>query len=152
MKRWRDRHPEEHRAEVRDYYRRTDAKKAQLVAYRLAHPEVHRAALQRRRARLLEAKGNFTAKEWLALVAAYDCRCAYCGAEGGALHADHRIPLSRGGSNDIANILPACPSCNLRKASTSEREFRVRLANERLRSAEFVVVDWWPAGEIESVG
>jgi hypothetical protein len=28
---------------------------------------------------------------------------------------DHRIPLGRGGSNLIANILPACRRCNRRK-------------------------------------
>ncbi len=150
MQRWRERHPESHRAEVRAYYRRTDAKKIQLAAYQLAHPEVRRVALNRRRARERDAGGAFTAKEWLALVSQHAGRCAYCGATG-PLHADHRTPLSRGGRNDIANILPACPRCNLRKSTSTEREFLVRLANERLRSAEFEVVDWWPASEIQSV-
>ena len=150
MQRWRERHPDAHRAEVRAYYRRTDAKKIQLAAYRLAHPDVRRVAHQRRRARELNAPGHFTTKEWLDLVAAYDGRCAYCG-EVGPLHAEHRTPLFRGGSNDIANILPACPSCNLKKSTSTEREFRVRVLNERLRSSEFEVVDWWAAGEIQSV-
>jgi 5-methylcytosine-specific restriction endonuclease McrA len=56
-------------------------------------------------------------------------RCAYCGLVR-PLHADHREPLERGGSSDIANILPACARCNLRKHLMTEDEFRARLAAE----------------------
>lgn len=58
----------------------------------------------------------------------YAGRCAYCGYEA-KLHADHRMPLVRGGSNTIDNILPACRSCNSRKNKKTEDEFRVYLAN-----------------------
>ena len=44
---------------------------------------------------------------------------------------DHRTPLERGGTNEIANILPACVRCNLRKHLMTEDEFRARLAAER---------------------
>ncbi|HXS32261.1 MAG TPA: HNH endonuclease [Solirubrobacterales bacterium] len=37
-------------------------------------------------------------------------RCVYCGAE--ATHADHFIPVSRGGSDTKANQVAACASCN----------------------------------------
>lgn len=39
--------------------------------------------------------------------------CIYCGAA--AEHADHYIPLSRGGLHCKDNIVPACKSCNLSK-------------------------------------
>jgi 5-methylcytosine-specific restriction endonuclease McrA len=85
---------------------------------------------ERRRARALGAGPSFTAAEWTALVGAYGNRCAYDGAPG-PLHADHRLPLARGGTNEIQNILPACARCNLRKHLMTEEEFRARLAAER---------------------
>ena len=72
----------------------------------------------------------YTAKEWLELVARYNGRCAYDGAPG-PLQPDHRIPLARGGTNDIGNILPACGRCNRRKHLMTDQEFRARLDEER---------------------
>ena len=79
--------------------------------------------------RLLGAGPSFTAAQWTALVEAHRGRCAYCGLLR-PLHADHRVPLERGGRGDIANILPACARCNLRKHLMTEDEFRARLAAE----------------------
>ena len=151
MRRWRRRHPDKHVAESRAYRKRNAARvDARIAAYRRRRPEVLMVIHQRRRAREVAAGGRFTANEWLDLVARYSGRCAYCEANG-PLQPDHRIALARGGTNAIDNILPSCPPCNRRKHTSSEREFRVRLLNERLRSTEFEVVDWWAAGEIQSV-
>jgi 5-methylcytosine-specific restriction endonuclease McrA len=131
MRRWRIAHPDEHNAKNRLYYARNrDTRLAHTTAYHREHPEVGRAKSQNYRARKLAALGSFTAAEWLALVEQYGGRCAYCG-EHGPLQADHRIPLSRGGSNTIDNILPACRVCNTRKHKLTEAEFRARLESER---------------------
>jgi len=66
---------------------------------------------------------RFAAAEWRELVARHDGRCAYCGVEG-KLEPDHRLPIKRGGSNSIENILPACGPCNRRKGALTEEEFR----------------------------
>ena len=76
------------------------------------------------------AEGFFTAREWQELVALYEHACAYCGAIG-PLEQDHCLPLDRGGTNWIENILPACRVCNARKHLMTEDEFRARLAAER---------------------
>jgi len=76
------------------------------------------------------AEGFFTADEWQNLVAEYEHACAYCGTIG-TLEQDHCVPLDRGGSNWISNILPACRVCNARKHLMTEEEFRARLATER---------------------
>ncbi len=131
MRRWRAAHPEEHGADNRSYYaRHRDERLAQSASYHHEHPEVGRARGQNRRAREASAEGSFSPAEWLALVQRYDGRCAYCG-DLGPLEADHRSPLSRGGSNRIDNILPACRSCNARKHRMTEEEFRARLAREQ---------------------
>ena len=150
-KRWNHANPEKRREQQRRQRERDPAKyNAKIAAYHKAHPEVVRVKRIAYRARKAAAPGSFSGKEWAALVRSYDGRCAYCG-EQKPLQADHRIPLSRGGTNFISNILPACRRCNCRKARNTEREFRVRLLNECLRSTEFKVVDWWAAGEIQSV-
>ena len=152
MRRWRSAHRDLDRQRKRDRYAADPLKAIRKVnEYQREHPEAVVAARERRRARELIGSPGFAAAEWRELVQRYGGRCAYCDALG-RVGPDHRTPLSRGGTNAIENILPSCRRCNQRKYTLTEREFRVRLANERLRSAEFIVVDWWPAGEIESVG
>jgi 5-methylcytosine-specific restriction endonuclease McrA len=71
----------------------------------------------RRRARQKGATGAFTREEWTELKAQYGGRCAYCGLPTSRLTVDHVVPLSRGGSNYITNIRPACKPCNSRKSA-----------------------------------
>jgi 5-methylcytosine-specific restriction endonuclease McrA len=130
MRRWRAAHPDKHSAEKRAYYRRhRDRVLARSREYHRAHPEIRKASDNRRRIQKQLGGPSFSAAEWLALVERYGGRCAYCGGIG-PLQADHRVPLALGGSNAIANILPACPSCNARKHLLTEDEFRARLASE----------------------
>lgn len=134
MRRWRARNPELLRERNRKYRRaarqRDGAKlNAQRAAYLASHPEVKRAKEQAYRARKVAAAGSFTGTEWLELVARWGNVCAYRG-EPGPLEPDHRVPLTKGGTNFIDNILPACRSCNARKHTMSEEEFRARLAAE----------------------
>lgn len=45
--------------------------------------------------------------------------CQYCGAhgEGVVLEVDHIIPISKGGTSDIGNLITACFDCNRGKGS-----------------------------------
>ena len=49
--------------------------------------------------------------------------CVYCDAEGDDLHVDHIVPVSRGGSNHIENLAPACPRCNVSKGGRLPHEW-----------------------------
>ena len=92
-----------------------------------SHAYVRAATIKRRRA----AGGkSFSAAEWLRLLAHHGKACAYCGSKV-LIEIDHRIPLIRGGSNTIENILPACRNCNRRKNQKTEEEFRELLQRER---------------------
>ena len=138
MRRWRKNHPDQHNAEGRDYYARHKERLAPyFAAYVRAHKELRQAIRARRRSRELSAEGNHTTEEWIALLQRYEYRCAYCGADG-PLEPDHRIPLARGGTNFIENILPACRRCNSRKRLLTETEFRARLASEKLTGESFL--------------
>ncbi len=81
---------------------------------------------------------DLTAAEWQALVAGWG-GCAYCGATDRALQKDCIQPISRGGRYTVANVVPACASCNaskhndevtgwLRRKGLDERRFLTRLA------------------------
>lgn len=43
--------------------------------------------------------------------------CQYCGrsAPSVELHVDHKIPISKGGSSELTNLITACAECNLGK-------------------------------------
>lgn len=45
----------------------------------------------------------------------------------GAYHIDHRIPLSRGGTNDAGNLCLAHPTCNVKKHNKLPSEYNGRL-------------------------
>ncbi len=131
MRRWRAAHPGQRNADRRSYYaRHREQMLAQSAQYHREHREVGRARWQNYRARKRAADGSFTPSEWLTLVETDQGRCAYCGSTS-VLEADHRIPLARGGTHLIANILPACRSCNARKHHMTEEEFCARLVSER---------------------
>lgn len=52
--------------------------------------------------------------------------CAYCGIKMDfkEMQVDHEYPISRGGDDEIVNMLPACRSCNHRKSEETVDEFR----------------------------
>jgi hypothetical protein len=48
--------------------------------------------------------------------------CQYCGrsAPGVELNIDHRTPVSKGGSDEIDNLITSCAECNLGKITSTE--------------------------------
>ncbi|MES5423718.1 HNH endonuclease [Lacticaseibacillus paracasei] len=49
--------------------------------------------------------------------------CVYCGRIGGKLEIDHIIPISHGGTNEMANLATACRRCNRQKRDKSVKAF-----------------------------
>ena len=117
---WRKAHPEKGRIYAASW-RAAHPEKARAVgiAYRrAANPEIARARNARRRARKIAAIVNdFTAAQWIEMQAAYGFQCVYCGRKMKRLTQDHLTPLSKGGDHTASNIVPACRSCNSRKAT-----------------------------------
>ena len=81
--------------------------------------DTDRAKSARRRARIAGNGGNFTPGEWRDLKHRSGNSCLCCGRKDVALQADHVIPISKGGTNDIGNIQPLCGDCNKTKRQSS---------------------------------
>lgn len=86
---------------------------------------MRRAARRRRRAREVNAPGSFRWIEVMRIFLAFGRTCAYCmAAISGDPDPDHVLPLSRGGFNDISNILPCCSICNSDKRDLTLDEWK----------------------------
>jgi 5-methylcytosine-specific restriction endonuclease McrA len=88
-------------------------------------PSRRRESVSKRRIAKLGAKGFHTFEEFRIKLEYYGYRCCYCGKQLDIHTAteDHRIPLSRGGTDWIANILPSCKPCNSSKGTKKEKEY-----------------------------
>lgn len=51
--------------------------------------------------------------------------CRYCGSREGMMHIDHMIPGSRGGTDEMDNLITACRSCNTSKSDLTPNEWLV---------------------------
>jgi 5-methylcytosine-specific restriction endonuclease McrA len=59
-----------------------------------------------------------------------DYTCQYCGRRATHLTVDHVVPRHRGGEHDWANLVSACPACNLAKGGRTPREAGMLLRRE----------------------
>jgi len=90
---------------------------------------------RKRKRRMARVEHDLTDRQWTALQAAWG-GCAYCGAADPALQRDCVLPISRGGRYTLANVVPACRSCN---ASKCNDEVTGWLRRKRLDEAAFLV-------------
>jgi 5-methylcytosine-specific restriction endonuclease McrA len=94
-----------------------------LEKWRINNPDFLRASRARRRARVRNAEGRYTASDLQEIFQRQHGCCIYCRKELGAkYHADHIVALARGGSNWPSNIQLLCPSCNCAKGAKGHDE------------------------------
>lgn len=133
---------EKYREENRDAHRKWRTQNYKKPESR----ERYRLACTRRRALKRKAKGNFTGEDWKECLKYFDFKDAYTGEEMKVVSADHVIPLSRDGRNDIRNIVPCENSINNRKHRTIfEKWYRKQdfFSEERLNR----IYDWMEGAE-----
>lgn len=98
-------------------------KKARLKDLAKSRSESSVAA-QKRRARAAKAEGAFTAKDIYNIRKLQKDKCAFCRCKlHGRGQIDHRVALSRGGTNFPRNLQLVCKSCNPRKNNLDEIVF-----------------------------
>lgn len=96
--------------------------------------EVWNARNARRRAARKSARGSHTMAQFYRLCERLGWLCSYCGLPLTRETAtrDHKVALTRGGTDYISNIAPACGPCNSSKHTLSVREFkRTRLERRK---------------------
>ena len=80
--------------------------------------------------------------------AQFDHRCAYCGAEGD-MQIEHVVPIAKGGTHAMGNIVPACQRCNYSKhANEVESWYRAQPFFSELRWRKVCRVLNWNRGAI----
>jgi 5-methylcytosine-specific restriction endonuclease McrA len=90
---------------------------------------------KRRQRRMAAVDHDLTEDQWRALQDAWG-GCAYCGAADRPLQKDCLLPISRGGRYTLANVVPACGSCNASKCNT---EVTTWLRRKKLDEATILV-------------
>jgi len=111
----------------RDHWRECPEDRAAFVAQRarwqhhwryLMEPEYriyHRQKSKRRKALERGSIGlHVKGSQIRARFEQFGSCCAYCGATGD-LHIEHLVPIAKGGTHVLGNILPACKRCNFSK-------------------------------------
>lgn len=80
-----------------------------------------RRAYDRERKRLLNEDGFLIARQFV--FERDNWTCQYCGERPEVPHADHVIPLSRGGRSTADNLITSCGPCNLSKGAKTLGEW-----------------------------
>ncbi|WP_301130115.1 HNH endonuclease [Streptomyces cacaoi] len=125
---WYEANAESQRAYFRRYYaENADAKREYARQWHAANPEKARAQAQRKRARKAAAcVEDFTPAELFAAwedAAIYDCYlCGLPFNEDDEVHLEHVVPISGGGTHEVANLLPAHARCNSMKHAADPLE------------------------------
>ena len=66
------------------------------------------------------------------LLEQYKHKCYYCGTkiihtERNSYHIDHYVPVAKGGTSEISNLVISCPTCNMSKGAKMPHEFMLKL-------------------------
>lgn len=112
-----------HREELREY-QRDWIKTPQAKASRRAWRQTPKGRATNRRGALQHSYGAEVKEWWSSL---NEPRCFYCTEP--ATQIDHIVPVSRGGTHDLVNLVPACKPCNCRKGTKDALEFVERMVS-----------------------
>ena len=108
----------EYRKNNKDYF------KAYSKAYRKNNKDYFKAAYHKYRTKKVNNGGYYTKEQYNYMLEYFDYKCAYSGkCIKSNLHIDHIIPISKGGTSYIWNLIPSTPSANLSKNNRDMEEW-----------------------------
>lgn len=106
------------------YWSNPEASREYSRQWRASNPEKrHAQSARRRAAKLGSGSALVTDRDVSRLFDRQSGCCAYCG-EPAELTIDHVVPLSRGGTHSVGNLVGACRSCNCSKNASLLIEWR----------------------------
>jgi hypothetical protein len=112
LQQWRNDNPDKRQAQTkRCYHNNKQAMYQRKQEWYKKHPEVKLAESRLRRARKANVDRPLTKEQWNDVLTAYGYKCVYCGSNK-CITQDHVVPLSRGGTHSVDNVVPACHRCN----------------------------------------
>ena len=99
--------------------------------YSKDNPESVIERSRKRRAIIYSLDEHFTEKQFIEKFNSMGNKCYYCDIELSEkiVTRDHYIPITKGGTDTIENIVPCCSSCNSRKYNTMPNEFILKFGN-----------------------
>jgi 5-methylcytosine-specific restriction endonuclease McrA len=124
-----DNRQKQREANLRWYYNNHDYALARNREWQRANPAKLYIQSARRYARKKKVGGRITAFDVKRMYKSQNGRCWYClcDLKNTGYHIDHRIPLSRDGTNQLNNLCLSCPKCNLSKGAKLPQEWIGRL-------------------------
>jgi len=108
--------------------RKREQQKEYKKRWRIANPDEHKAQVsakkQAYRTRKSGGGGKHTRAQVRNLLVSQKYLCVVCRVNiKETYHADHIVPVSKGGSSNIDNIQLLCPECNVKKSNKDPMEF-----------------------------
>lgn len=120
-RRRRERNVEYERERKREYYQKNKEKMSIWQKhYRKENSEQYSKYRRNRTARKKNASGDGVMLS--ELIQTHGSSCYLCN-KNSATDIEHLIPLSRGGTNHVDNLRPACRSCNSKKGTKTLEEY-----------------------------
>lgn len=122
---YQKKHKEQISLQMAEYYRKNKERiSLRQVEYRKLNPDIFLAFSHKRRANKKKGGGSYTPGQISIQDKRQKNKCYYCNKKMGIKRTiEHIIPLSRGGSNDMSNIVLACSHCNLTKHNRLPHEW-----------------------------
>lgn len=115
-------HKEYHEANKEKIKRRNHGRYRELMETPEGR-EYYKAKSHKRRAKIKGNGGSYTSEEWNKCLAYFDYKDAYTGEPLTTTEVEHVIPISKGGTNNIYNIVPANRSTNASKHNSDPWEW-----------------------------
>lgn len=114
------------------YQDNPDVNRAAKRRYTENHPDrikiAGRVAQNKRRSLKKANPGSHTKSDIELIIRTQNGKCWWCGCVlTDNFHVDHRVALSRGGSNAVNNLCVTCERCNLSKGAKMPHEWSDRL-------------------------
>ena len=98
--------------------------KDKIKEYRENNKDKIKGYTHKRRALKLGNGGSYTKSQWLDTLEYFDYKCAYTGeCIKHSCHVEHIVPISKGGTSYIWNLVPSTASANLSKQNRDMEEW-----------------------------